>query len=100
VVFVGYQANGTLGRRLVDGAKWVRIFGEDVQANAQIHTVGGLSAHADQRGLLEWYSGFDPHPPLALVHGEDDARKTLASEIDKRFGVEAELARPGETREV
>ena len=100
VVFVGYQAEGTLGRRLVDGAKWVRIHGEDVQANAQIHTVGGLSAHADQHGLIDWYSGFDPHPPLALVHGEDDARKTLAAEIGKRFGVEVELARPGMEREV
>ena len=100
VVFVGYQAEGTLGRRLVNGAKSVRIHGVEVQANAQIHTVGGLSAHADQRGLIEWYSGFDPHPPLALVHGEDDARKTLAGEIGKRFGVEVELARPGETREV
>lgn len=100
VVFVGYQAEGTLGRRLVNGAKWVRIFGRDVQANAQVHTVGGLSAHADQHGLLEWYGGFDPHPPVALVHGEDAARTTLAGEIEKRFGVEAELARPGEAREV
>jgi metallo-beta-lactamase family protein len=100
VVFVGYQAEGTLGRKLVNGAKWVRIHGGDVQANAQIHTVGGLSAHADQHGLIEWYSGFDPHPPLALVHGEDEAREALASEIEKRFGVKAELARPGMEREV
>lgn len=100
VVFVGYQAEGTLGRKLVNGARWVRIHGGDVQANAQVHTVGGLSAHADQHGLIEWYSGFDPHPPLALVHGEDEARETLAAEIGKRFGVEVELARPGMEREV
>lgn len=100
VVFVGYQAEGTLGRKLVNGAKWVRIHGGDVQANAQVHTVGGLSAHADQHGLIEWYSGFDPHPPLALVHGEDEARETLAGEIGKRFGVEVELARPGMEHEV
>ena len=100
VVFVGYQAEGTLGRRLVNGAKWVRIHGYDVQANAQVHTVGGLSAHADQHGLIEWYSGFDPHPSLALVHGEDDAREVLAGEIGKRFGVEVELPRPGMVREV
>ena len=100
VVFVGYQAEGTLGRKLVNGAKWVRIHGGDVQANAQVHTVGGLSAHADQHGLIEWYSGFDPHPPLALVHGEDEARETLAGEIGKRFGVEVELARQGMEREV
>ena len=100
VVFVGYQAEGTLGRKLVNGARWVRIHGGDVQANAQVHTVGGLSAHADQHGLIEWYSGFDPHPPLALVHGEDEARETLAAEIGKRFGVEVELARPGMVRDV
>ena len=100
VVFVGYQAEGTLGRKLVNGAKWVRIHGRDVQANAQIHTVGGLSAHADQHGLIEWYSGFDPHPPVALVHGEDEAREALAAEIGKRFGVEVELARAGMEREV
>jgi len=100
VVFVGYQAEGTLGRRLVNGAKWVRIHGRDVQANAQIHTVGGLSAHADQHGLIQWYSGFDPRPPLALVHGEESAREALAGEIHQRFGVEAELPRPGETLEV
>ena len=100
VVFVGYQAEGTLGRKLVNGAKWVRIHGGDVQANAQVHTVGGLSAHADQHGLIEWYSGFDPHPPLALVHGEDEARETLAGEIEKRFGVKAELVRPGMVRDV
>lgn len=100
VVFVGYQAEGTLGRKLVNGAKWVRIHGGDVQANAQVHTVGGLSAHADQHGLLEWYGGFEPSPPVALVHGEDEARETLAGEIGKRFGVEVELARPGMEHEV
>ncbi|HEY5971660.1 MAG TPA: MBL fold metallo-hydrolase [Pseudoxanthomonas sp.] len=95
VVFVGYQAEGTLGRRLVDGAQWVRIHGRDYRVNAQKHTVGGLSAHADQRGLMEWYGGFDPHPPLVLVHGEDKAREALAGEIGERDGVHVQLARPG-----
>ena len=97
VVFVGYQAEGTIGRRLVDGAKWVRIHGHDVRVNAQRHTVGGLSAHADQRGLLDWYGaigGGDGHPPVALVHGEDKAREALAGEIGERYGVHATLARP------
>ena len=95
VVFVGYQAEGTLGRRLVNGAEWVRIHGRDYRVNAQKHTVGGLSAHADQRGLMEWYGGFEPHPPLVLVHGEDKAREALAGEIGDRDGVQVQLARPG-----
>jgi metallo-beta-lactamase family protein len=95
VVFVGYQAEGTNGRRLVDGARWVRIHGQDVRVNAQRHTVGGLSAHTDQRGLMDWYSHFQGRPPLALVHGEDKAREALAREIGEAFGITAILARPG-----
>ena len=97
VVFVGYQAQGTLGRRLVDGAKWVRIHGQDFRVNARIHTVGGLSAHADQHGLMAWYAGFSPPPPLVLVHGEDKAREALAGEIGERHGTAVRLARPGMT---
>ena len=100
VVFVGYQAQGTLGRRLVDGAKWVRIHGRDYRVNAQRHTVGGLSAHTDQAGLLAWYGGFKPSPPVVLVHGEDTAREALAGEIFERHGVKAELAQPGMTLDV
>ena len=95
VVFVGYQGAGTIGRRLVDGAKWIRIHGRDVRVNASMHTVGGLSAHADQRGLLDWFGHFDPKPQLALVHGEDKAREALAGEIGERDGIEVVLARPG-----
>lgn len=95
VVFVGYQAEGTTGRRLVDGAKWVRIHGHDVRVNAQRHTVGGLSAHTDQRGLMDWYSQFAARPPLALVHGEDKAREALAGELGEAYGIIAALARPG-----
>ena len=100
LVFVGYQSVGTLGRRLVDGAKWVRIYGQDYRVNLNVHTVGGLSAHTDQRGLLEWYGRFEPKPPVALVHGEDKAREALAGELHERFGVQAELVRPGTTLDV
>jgi metallo-beta-lactamase family protein len=95
LVFVGYQAEGTLGRRLVDGAPWVRIHGSDYRVNAKRHTIGGLSAHTDQRGLMAWYGGFAAHPPLVLVHGEDKAREALAGEIGERDGVQVQLARPG-----
>ena len=95
VVFVGYQAEGTLGRRLVERAPWVRIHGQDYRVNAQVHTVGGLSAHTDQQGLIEWYGHFHPAPPLVLVHGEDRAREALAGEIGQRSGARVLLARPG-----
>lgn len=100
VMFVGYQAEGTLGRRLVDGAKWVRIHGRDVRVNAQRHTIGGLSAHTDQRGLIDWYGQITGHPPVALVHGEDRAREALAGELGDRFGIHAALGRPGMTMDV
>jgi metallo-beta-lactamase family protein len=100
VVFVGYQAEGTLGRRLVDGARWVRIHGHDYHVNATTHTIGGLSAHADQAGLLAWYGQIEGRPPVALVHGEQRAREALAGEISERFGVSACLPDAGDSLEV
>lgn len=100
VVFVGYQAAGTLGRRLVDGAPYVRIFGGEVPVRARRHTVGGLSAHADQAGLLDWYSHIAGAPPVVLVHGEDEARETLAREMRRRFDADVELAQPAMVRGV
>lgn len=100
VVFVGYQSEGTLGRRLVDGAKWVRIHGHDHRVNARIHTIGGLSAHTDQRGLIAWYGNFAGAPPLVLVHGEDRAREALAGELGERGASDVRLARPGMQVEV
>lgn len=95
VVFAGYQAGGTLGRQIVDGAKTVRIYGESIRVAAQRHTVGGLSAHADQAGLVEWYGHFKKRPPVWLVHGEDPAREVLADKLRHEFGASVSLARPG-----
>lgn len=100
VMFVGYQAQGTLGRRLVDGAERVHIFGEEIHVRAQCHTVGGLSAHADQPALLAWYAQIENRPPVVLVHGEDEAREALALKLHQRFDVDATLARPGQERAV
>ena len=94
VIFVGYQAAGTLGRLLVNGVPRVRLFGEEVPVRARIHTVGGLSAHADQRGLLDWYGASPNHPPVALAHGENPAREALAALLRQRFGVEVTLSQP------
>ncbi|MDR3220759.1 MAG: MBL fold metallo-hydrolase [Candidatus Accumulibacter sp.] len=87
VLIVGFQANGTLGRRLVDGARTVTIFGETVPVRARIHTVGGLSAHADQDALLNWMDGFrQPPGKTFMVHGEAGAMAVFAKAIDARLG--------------
>ncbi|HEY2344344.1 MAG TPA: MBL fold metallo-hydrolase [Xanthomonadaceae bacterium] len=100
VIFVGYQADGTLGRLLVNGLKHVKLFGQQLQVKAQIHTVGGLSAHADQQGLLDWYKASPNHPPVALVHGENPARETLDGKLEKQFGIKVTLSQPGMTLDV
>jgi metallo-beta-lactamase family protein len=86
VVIVGFQPTGTLGRRLVDGAGYVRLWGQTIKVRARIHTVGGLSAHADQAGLLDWYAGFENRPPVYLVHGEPAAQAVLAQRLREDHG--------------
>ncbi|GAB4174259.1 MAG: MBL fold metallo-hydrolase [Rhodocyclaceae bacterium] len=87
VVIAGFQAAGTLGRRLVDGARSVRLFSEAVPVRARIATIGGLSAHADQAALLAWLAGFRQAPSQTfVVHGEYAAAHTLAREIGSRLG--------------
>ena len=86
VVLVGFQAQGTLGRQLVDGASHVSLWQETIKVAARIHTVGGLSAHADRAGLLAWYGGFTNRPPVCLVHGEPTAQEALAASLEKAFG--------------
>lgn len=85
VIIVGYQAKGTLGRSLVDGTKQISLWGESIQVKAKVHTVGGLSAHADQQGLLEWYSNFEKRPDVVLVHGEPDAMNSLQEKLELEF---------------
>jgi metallo-beta-lactamase family protein len=91
VIIIGFQANGTLGRRLVDGADQVRLWQETIRVNASIHTVGGLSAHADQSGLLDWYGGFANRPPVSLVHGESRAQEALASALRSRYAARVQI---------
>lgn len=81
VLITGFQARGTLGRRLVDGAKEIELWGEPIRVAAQIHTVGGLSAHAGQQALCDWYAHFRGRPPVALVHGEPRALEALAARL-------------------
>ncbi|MFT3850951.1 MAG: MBL fold metallo-hydrolase [Propionivibrio sp.] len=87
ILIAGFQAAGTLGRRLVDGAPLVRIFGEPVRVKARIHTVGGLSAHADRSVLLGWLGGFHKAPGNTfVVHGEANAAAGFASAIESQLG--------------
>ena len=86
VIFVGYQAYGTLGRRLVDGEKDIRIAGEDVSVKAQIHTINGFSAHADRDDLLKWAEHIGPKARFIVVHGEPKSSEALATGLrDKGF---------------
>ncbi|RLK51253.1 metallo-beta-lactamase family protein [Alkalispirillum mobile] len=96
VIIVGFQAAGTPGRALVDGARELKLWGETVRVGAQIHTVGGLSAHADQRELLAWYEGFRDHPPVALVHGEEGAMDALAEELHRRYNTSVRTPSEGQ----
>ena len=87
VLIAGFQAAGTLGRRLVDGAKLVRIFGEQIPVRARICTVGGLSAHADQAALLHWLGGFHQPPArLFVMHGEASASADFAEAVRRQLG--------------
>jgi metallo-beta-lactamase family protein len=101
VIIAGYQAEGTLGRALVDGAREVSIFGEKVAVRASIHTLGGFSAHAGQSELLDWLGVLAPSKPrVVLVHGEDGARAALARLVQRRYGLAVERPALGDAIEV
>ncbi|PWG64372.1 MBL fold metallo-hydrolase RNA specificity domain-containing protein [Spiribacter halobius] len=97
VLISGFQAAGTTGRALVDGARHIRLWGETIRVQAQVHTVNGLSAHADQAGLLEWYANFRDAPPVAVVHGEPRAQDAFVARLRADFGTRAQAMRYGET---
>ncbi|MGB5519358.1 MAG: MBL fold metallo-hydrolase [Gammaproteobacteria bacterium] len=96
VVISGFQAQGTLGRALVDGAKYIRLWGETVRVAAGVHTVGGLSAHADQLGLRNWYANFEQRPPVMLVHGETVALESLAERLQQDLNAPVTIAKYGQ----
>lgn len=98
VIIVGYQAIGTPGRALVDGAKRLRVVGEDVAVNATIHTLGGFSAHAGQQQLLDWIGAFHkPKPHTYLIHGEADAKKALQRQLQAMEDIKADIPELGKT---
>jgi metallo-beta-lactamase family protein len=97
VLIVGYQSRESLGRRLVEGEKLVSIHGEKVAVKAQVHTLGGFSAHAGQTDLLTWFSAIAPSKPrVILTHGEDGPREELAKKIQQRFKLKSTLPQMNE----
>ncbi|WP_107762101.1 MBL fold metallo-hydrolase RNA specificity domain-containing protein [Nitrosospira multiformis] len=101
ILITGFQAVGTLGRRLVDGVRSVKIFNENVPVRAEIYTIGGLSAHADQADLLAWLSHFDPPPARTfLVHGEPSICAILADAIRQKLNWNASIPVQSATVEI
>lgn len=96
VVFVGFQAEGTLGRQIVDGKKHVTLFEEVVAVRAKIYTIGGFSAHADQKELLDWLGAFVNEPEVFIIHAEKDVALEFADAVRTRFGLTAHVPEKGE----
>ena len=96
VLFVGYQAVGTLGRHIVDGARWVRIYHEDILIRASIHTINGFSAHAGQSAIIKWVSQMEDLKTVYLIHGEEDKQVILRSVMENALHQKAHIVEPEE----
>ena len=98
VIFVGYQAPGTLGRQLVDGESEVRLFGEDITVSARVAFIEGYSGHADQEGLLNWVNAMENKPSrIVLVHGEPEAMEAFSTILGERFNLSVQTPAFGES---
>ena len=96
VIFPGFQARGTVGRRLVDGEKQIRVVHQSLAVNAQLHTLGGFSAHAGQSDLIGWLKHFTSVPEVYLVHGEEEKCHLLAAAIQDQLGWTARIPENGQ----
>jgi len=97
LLIVGFQAEGTIGRRLYEGAKMVRIHGQDVRVNATVKSVGAWSAHADQAKLLRWIDGAETKPKVVLItHGEEHAAEALSRKLRRDMHIDAYVPEPGQ----
>ena len=96
VLFVGYQAVGTLGRKLHDGAESVKIFGDEIAVHAEITVLPGVSGHADKQGLLGWINAMEQKPAHVFVnHGDDDACTAFAACLRDEYGYDADAPYSG-----
>ncbi len=100
IMIVGYQANGTLGRALVDGKPRVRIHGDEYRVKASIHTVGGLSAHADVDDLMRWTRNFKSNPQVHVVHGETESKHDFRNKLESELNLHASVPGPGDIFEL
>ncbi|TBU97970.1 MBL fold metallo-hydrolase [Stutzerimonas kirkiae] len=96
LVIPGFQSRGTLGRSIVDGAQTVKVLHQRIAVNAQVHTLGGFSAHAGQSQLLDWASHFESRPELYLVHGELEKMQILRQALHERLDWKANIPEPGD----
>ena len=98
IVFVGYQAEGTLGRRIKEGEKSVKLFGEEIQVNAKIYTLDGFSGHADKEGIMWWLEGFENKPKkIFIVHGEEEASREISKKIEEELNIVTYIPELGDT---
>jgi len=101
IVFVGYQAQGTLGRRIKEGEKVVKIFGEEIQVNAEICSLEGFSGHADREGIIQWIKSFKNKPQkIFVVHGEEQAAEEVSRKIEEELKIKTHIPELGESLSV
>jgi len=101
IVFVGYQAQGTLGRRIKEGEKVVKIFGEEIQVNAEICSLEGFSGHADREGIIQWIKSFKNKPQkIFVVHGEEQAAEEVSRKIEEELKIKTYIPELGESLSV
>ncbi len=93
IIFVGYQATGTLGREIVEGAEWIKLYDEDIIVKASIHTINGFSAHADQDGIVKWISKIKKLKKIVLIHGEKEAQSLFKERLEKELKIETHIVK-------
>lgn len=96
VIFVGYQVQGTLGRQMVDGARWIKLYHEEILVRASIHTVNGFSAHAGQNAIVKWISQMKDLHHIFLIHGEEDKQVILRSVLENVLEQKVHIVKPEE----
>jgi metallo-beta-lactamase family protein len=96
IIITGFQAEGTLGREIVEGRKEVRLHGRSYRVRAQLHTVGGLSAHGDRNDLLRWLMSREGAPQVMIVHGEEGVKESFREFLRDEIAVEALVPMPGD----